>query len=216
MRISELSSRSGVPVASIKFYLREGLLAAGERSSPNQAEYADDHVTRLRLIRAFLEVGGLSIAAARDVLAALDDDTVPFGETAAIASQAIPAGPARGGDADHGGATVVADLVRRRGWHVSAENPGLGLAARVVDDYRALGRDDLLATLDVYADAAERVAAADLAAVAATPDRADRTQTIVVGTVLGDALLAGLRRLAHENASSSVFPVSGHHEGVDS
>ena len=37
MKISQLAERSGVPVSSIKFYLREGLLPAGLRSAPNQA-----------------------------------------------------------------------------------------------------------------------------------------------------------------------------------
>ena len=41
MRISELSARTGVPVATIKYYLREGLLPEGERTAPTQATYAD-------------------------------------------------------------------------------------------------------------------------------------------------------------------------------
>src|SRR5438105_27350 len=72
MRIGELSRRTGVPVATIKFYTREGLLPPGERTSPNQVAYADAHVRRLKLVRAMLEVGGLSVAAARDVLAEVD------------------------------------------------------------------------------------------------------------------------------------------------
>ncbi|RAC11977.1 MerR family transcriptional regulator, partial [Burkholderia multivorans] len=54
MRISELSRRSDVPVATIKYYLREGLLPAGERTSATQAVYTDAHVNRLALIRALL------------------------------------------------------------------------------------------------------------------------------------------------------------------
>jgi DNA-binding transcriptional MerR regulator len=37
MWIAELSRQTEVPVATIKYYLREGLLPAGELSSPNQA-----------------------------------------------------------------------------------------------------------------------------------------------------------------------------------
>jgi len=50
VKISELSSRSGVPVATVKFYLREGLLAGGEKSSQTQASYDASHLSRLRLI----------------------------------------------------------------------------------------------------------------------------------------------------------------------
>jgi hypothetical protein len=80
------------------------------------------------------------------------------------------------------------------------------MAARVYDTYARLGQEQLLAVIPSYADAAEIVAAADLATVAAVSDRADMVQTVVMGTVMGDALFAGLRRIAQENASNSLFP----------
>jgi DNA-binding transcriptional MerR regulator len=72
VRISELSRRSGAPVSTIKFYIREGLLPAGERTSPNQARYADDHLQRIALIRALREVCGLGTEAVGRVLRAMD------------------------------------------------------------------------------------------------------------------------------------------------
>ncbi len=66
MRISELSRQSGVPVATIKFYLREGLLPDGERTSAHPGPVRREHVARLRLIRALLGPGGLTVAKARD------------------------------------------------------------------------------------------------------------------------------------------------------
>src|ERR1700682_1693022 len=70
VRIAELSRDSGVPVPTIKYYVREGLLKPGELTSPNQAQYDDSHLRRLRLIRALTEVGRLSVAAVRYLLAA--------------------------------------------------------------------------------------------------------------------------------------------------
>jgi DNA-binding transcriptional MerR regulator len=209
VKISELSSRSGVPVATVKFYLREGLLAAGEKSSQTQASYDESHVARLRLIRAFTEVGGLSVASARAVLAVMDDESLPFGVAAGVASAALPgARPAVVGDDTAGrGDSDLRALIAERGWTVDPQNPGWALAARVIDDYAALGRDDLLTTLGVYADAAELVAEADLQTVADADGRAQMTETVVIGTVLGDSLLAGLRRMAHENISRRMFPV---------
>ena len=221
MRISELSSRSGVPVATVKFYLREGLLAGGEKSSQNQASYDESHLSRLRLIRAFIEVGGLSVASARGVLAAIDDESLPFGVAVGIAAAALPGGSAPVVGAVEPGTTSTTDtdtlarrgdrdlaaLVADRGWTVDPVNPGWALAARVIDDYAALGREDLLTTLPIYAQAAEIIAAADLQTVADSQGRAEMTETVVVGTVLGDSLIAGLRRMAHENVSRTVFPV---------
>lgn len=73
LRVSQLSQRSGVPLSTIKFYIREGLLPPGERTSPNQARYGDDHIRRLDLIRALREVCGLGTETIRRVVEAMDD-----------------------------------------------------------------------------------------------------------------------------------------------
>lgn len=44
MRLSELSKQSGVTTATIKYYLREGLLPPGERVTATQAEYDESHL----------------------------------------------------------------------------------------------------------------------------------------------------------------------------
>lgn len=95
VRISELADRSGVSAASIKWYAREGLLAAGERTGYNQTEYGEEHLARLHLIRSLIEVGGLSVAAARAVLAAADDPDHRFGDTLGIAQASLPRPPPR-------------------------------------------------------------------------------------------------------------------------
>ncbi len=214
MKISELSTRSGVPVASIKYYLREDLLAPGAKTSETQSSYDEGHLARLRLIRAFLDVGGLSVASARAVLAAIDDESMPFGVAAGIAAMALPTAPSAPAP-DEGDGAIVASrghrdldaLIAARGWTVDPGNAGYALAARVIDDYAALGRDDLLGGLDDYAEAAELVARSDMELVAAAAGRSASTETVVIGTVLGDALLAGLRRMAHESVSRAIFPV---------
>lgn len=51
MKIGELSSATGTPVETIRFYEREGLLPAPGRSSANYRIYGEDHVGRLAFIR---------------------------------------------------------------------------------------------------------------------------------------------------------------------
>ena len=68
MRISELSRHTDVPVSTIKFYIREGLLPAGELSQRNQATYGETHLQRLDLIRSLRDVAGLSIEVVRKVI----------------------------------------------------------------------------------------------------------------------------------------------------
>lgn len=78
MRISELSHASGVSIPTIKYYLREGLLQPGSRSAPNQAQYDQGHIHRLRLIRVLMDVGGLGVAGVRSTLEAIADERLPM------------------------------------------------------------------------------------------------------------------------------------------
>jgi DNA-binding transcriptional MerR regulator len=89
MRISELSSQSGVPVATIKFYLRENLLHDGVRTAATQAQYDESHVARLRLIRALLGPGGLSVAAAHRVIRAIEEPPESVYELLGVAATAL-------------------------------------------------------------------------------------------------------------------------------
>jgi DNA-binding transcriptional MerR regulator len=89
MRISELSSQSGVPVATIKFYLRENLLHDGVRTAATQAQYDESHVARLRLIRALLGPGGLSVAAAHRVIRVIEEPPESVYELLGVAATAL-------------------------------------------------------------------------------------------------------------------------------
>ncbi|MBR7833828.1 MerR family transcriptional regulator, partial [Actinospica durhamensis] len=89
MRIGELSAASGVPLPTVKYYLREGLLPAGERTARNQADYGPEHLARLRLIRSLVEVGRLSVTDTRRVLAAADDPQLPLDDVLGETHRAV-------------------------------------------------------------------------------------------------------------------------------
>src|SRR5947207_2757185 len=55
LKISELADRSGVPVATIHHYLREGLLPEPVKTSRNMAYYPPEFVDRIRLIKQLQE-----------------------------------------------------------------------------------------------------------------------------------------------------------------
>ncbi len=213
MRMGELGHATGVPVPTIKYYLREGLLPSGERTHPNQAAYGPEHVRRVRLIRALIEVGGLSVATARDVLALLDAPeqnlhSVLGTAQAAIAQTAPPIDP----EVDPDGAAArararhaVDDLLARLGWFVSDASPGRAALADVLATLHRLQHDDLAALVDPYAAAALTCARADLDAVQAATDRVAMVDTAVVGMVVGEALLQQLRLMAQEHVSHLRF-----------
>ena len=205
MRISDLSTRSGVPVPSIKYYLREGLLPRGQLTGPNQAVYGEIHVRRLRLIRALLEVGGISVAAAKSVIAAIDSD-LPVEATFGIAQHAVTEAvdPASLDD----GAVRRIDAALD-GWHVSPDNPGRRSAARALTAFTAAGQPDLRGWVQRYAEAALLVAAADLDEIDSRSGRQEKAELVVVGTALGDAMFSGLRRAAQEHVSAERYFAAG-------
>jgi DNA-binding transcriptional MerR regulator len=212
MRIAELSRRSGVPVPTIKYYMREGLVPQGERTRPNQANYDESHLRRLRLARALVDVGGLPVAVAHDVLQMLDDRRSSLHDLLGKAQYA--ATPRRETDTDteewRQAEEDVRTLIAERGWVIRPGGPALLSLTETVALLRRLGQESYLKLLGGYADAAERVANEEVAHVVAQPDIESMAEVVVIGTVLGDALLAALRRLAQESASSRLAqePVS--------
>jgi DNA-binding transcriptional MerR regulator len=206
MRIAELSRQTGVPVPTIKYYLREGLLPPGELSSPNQARYDESHVRRLRLIRALLDVGRLPIAAIRDLLADLDRYDADPHRMLGQALRATEPVKEQVADATLAGAEAEVDeLIKRRGWRVSLQAPARHSVARAIVALRQLDADGFPARLDEYAAAVEQIAAADLESIRHLTDRDAIVHRAVISTIIGDTLLAGLRRLAQEDASAKVF-----------
>lgn len=197
MRISGLAAATGVPVATIKYYLREGLLPPGEASSATQATYDADHVARLRLIRALVDVAGLSIAAVRDVLAALGADDVfdALGRT----QEQLP--PRVGEDVD---TTAALDLVHTLGWSTAPGSAPLRQLAVALDAAAAVDMAITPQQLEIYGRAAYEVAECDVAGVPTT-SVADATRYAVLGTVLYEPVLLALRRLAHQQVSAQRF-----------
>jgi DNA-binding transcriptional MerR regulator len=74
LKISELSERSGVPVATIRHYLREGLLPEPVKTSRNMAYYPPGFVERIRLIKQLQEERFMPLRVIRELLQREDSD----------------------------------------------------------------------------------------------------------------------------------------------
>lgn len=203
MRISELSATSGVPLPTVKYYLRERLLPAGERTARNQADYGPEHLARLRLVRALIEIGGLSIAETRSVLTASTDVDLPFNDVLGAAHDAITrrAAPTRTEPAWSSAREAVRNLARARGWSVEPDSPALDQAADAVATVLAADLPELLPLIDLYLEHAEQIAQQEVAAVLGLDSPDQIIRGVVIGTVVGGALLDALRLLAQQSAS---------------
>lgn len=203
MKISELSARTGVTVPTIKYYLREGLLPEGERTSPTQATYSDAHVRRLRVIRALLDTG-VSVAETRRVVDALDHPPANPNELLGTAHAAItPVGD------DALDLTDAEALVERFGWKPGlCSSDVLRAVARALNTLAHAGFTVPSTVMPVYLDSIRKMADAEIDAV--PTDSIDAAvEYVVLGSVLVEPLLLALRRVAQEVSSGEKFGMAG-------
>ncbi|MFD4961114.1 MerR family transcriptional regulator [Microbacterium sp. NPDC058389] len=194
MKISELSERSGVPVATVKFYIREGMLPRGEAVSATRAEYGDEHLARLRVIAALTDVRGLPLARVRDILALID---APTGDPVELLGRAVGALPPYV-TADRDDYPLARAAIAELGL---TYDPGFTAVAQLDEALRALeaaGLDASPGVLRRYGDAMRQVAVEELAPMPGM--RLDEAVTYaVLGTALYEPVMLALRRLAHHH-----------------
>jgi DNA-binding transcriptional MerR regulator len=199
MRMSELAGEAGLPVATVKYYLREGLLHEGQRTSQTQAVYDATHLERLRLVRALVGPAGQSIASTRRILAAIGDPPSEH-DLLGIAHQAVT--PALSSPASTPRAVA---LLERLGWDATQCAPdSLRALEQALDALDAGGFELPDATIDRYATAMMAMAEEEVADVP-TDSAEAAARFVILGTVLVEPLLLSLRRLAQQSASARRF-----------
>ncbi|MER6253239.1 MerR family transcriptional regulator [Streptomyces sp. NPDC001584] len=206
MKISELSRRTGVPVASIKYFLRQGLLPAGRATAATLAEYGEEHAQRLRLIKALTTLGGLSIAATREVLGAVDQAHSSESALGAV-SYALPVPVAAQGAAGHeeeAGADAtagaeVAGLLTELDWQAPVTSPHVKGLTAALEELRRLDAQYAPGELAAYARLAESVARLDLERAAGLDDPVALAERAVIVFAICAPVFELLRRLAQED-----------------
>lgn len=204
MKISELSRASGLPLATVKYYLREGLLPAGTSTAPNQAEYGDTHIRRLRLIRTLREVGRLEIERIRRVITALEDEDLSRHDLFGVAQRALETArtPVEMADDTRLARAEVDRFVEELGWQVRPDAAAREELADALAGLRRLGRDYGTEVFGPYAEAADRMAAWEVSAIRMSEPPSVAVERMVVGSIVFGAIFDALRRLAHEHHSA--------------
>lgn len=199
MRISELADATCVPVHTLKYYLREGLLMPGEPTSRTRADYGQEHVERVRLVRALVEHGGVAIAGVRAILQALAAPPPSRHDLLGVAAYAVPTT-----GSDEPVSPEIEALADDLGWDVRLESPAAHSLSASVAAARDAGIPLPRTVLRRYAEAMASVAAVDLEETLAADGPAAALHTVVVGTVMVDPVLVALRRMAQEAASAEL------------
>lgn len=202
MRISALATQAGLPLATVKFYLREGLLHPGVASSATQASYDESHVRRLRLIRALTGAVGLSVQQARTILGLIDDPGDDLYATLGRAVSALP--PAvheASGDDPYPRAKAALEALGQ------VYDPAFAAVAQLeaaLEAAEAAGMPLSEARLLEYGRGLREIAVYDLERMPHEPHAA--VEYTVLGTALYEPVLLALRRLAHQDVAARRLP----------
>lgn len=213
VRISELAEQAGLSVATVKYYLREGLLPPGRPLARTQSDYDVEHLSRLRLLRILREVGDVPVGRLRELVAAVESvDLSRHGMLAAAADAVAPPPPPAGPRRTE--ARAMADeVVAAAGWdRVRPDAPdreNLAAVLEVVASAEAWSRSGEVWSrsgegLHPYVEAADRLARWEVGELEDS-GAAAVMQQMVVGQVVFGEVLATLRRLAEEHYSAERF-----------
>lgn len=196
--LGQLAEAAGLPVGTVKYYLREGLLPPGRLRSTTRADYDDEHLRRLRLLRLLREVGDVPIDRLRDLVAVLESggDRLEL-----IGSGAAALGPAARRPAtahDDRAARLADEVLAERGWVLPAGSPWhtrLTAVLATALEFEDEGPTPIEALVRHYARLADEIGEADVAALDAEEPAALLAQ-VVVGQVVYGRLLEVLRQVA--------------------
>jgi DNA-binding transcriptional MerR regulator len=206
VRISELSERTGVPVPTIKYYLREGLLPEGDKRTPRLTEYDDRHVRRLGLLRILRDVGDVPVEGLKRLVAATETRGTVHDLFAVAADALAPTPPAPGpGRAE---TRAMADaIIAQAGWdrvrEDSVDRDNLAATLEMVGSFDTHPRDP--AEIAPYLAMADQLARHEIGNLDDSKDRVGLLEEMIVGQVVFATVLTTLRRLAEEHHSHERF-----------
>jgi DNA-binding transcriptional MerR regulator len=209
MKISELSRTSGEPIPTIKYYIREGLLPAGQPTAQNQADYGKEHLERLALIRTLRDELDMGVEKIGEVLRAAENGGRELLRSGLHAAQDARHGKKQPDKARPELGRAWAELVRLEqelGWNIAPnDQASVDAASALASILRALPDANPGAFLPVYADAMKRIADWEI------PDDCDpdadpwrSLRFAALGTYLFEPLLLALRRLAHRQRTAEL------------
>jgi DNA-binding transcriptional MerR regulator len=215
VQVSELVERSGVSLASVKFYLREGMLAPGRAVHARRAEYDEDHLERLLVIKALTAVAGLPLARTKRILQVLDH---PEGTLTEMLAEAITATADDQDDISVAEADLVVAYPRAiratsaLGPAFTPRMPALAQLERALTAAEDAGLAPPDEKIALYARHVQAIAEGELRDLP-SGDPTAAVKFAVLGTTLYEPVLASLRRLAHQNIVSA-HPVAHESDGT--
>ena len=197
MRVSALATHTCVSVATVKYYIREGMLAPGHPQGPRRADYDDSHVQRICLIQALTGPAGLSLSQVKAILRIIDEPKSPLVDRLAAATRVID--DAAGAEIDSNDNSYLR-AEQAAGWlgePYRADAPAAAVLEKALQAVETAGFQIHADQFAIYGEHMLAIAASEIANIPTEPVEA--VQYAVLGTVLFEPVLTAIRRLAHQS-----------------
>ena len=196
MRVSELARQTGVSVATVKYYIREGMLAAGDPAGPRRATYDVSHVQRIHLIKALTGPAGLSVSQSKAILQIIDMPKSSLSNRLASATTVLADAACADLDTDES----YPRAERVVGWlgePYRAEPPAAALLENALQAVEAAGFQLHRDQFAIYGEHMLAIATSEINNIPTDP--ADAVRYVVLGTVLFEPVLTAIRRLGQQS-----------------
>ena len=195
MRVSELARQTSVSVATVKYYIREGMLAAGDPTGPRRAAYDNSHAQRINLIKALTGPAGLSVSQVKAILQIIDEPKSSLNDRLAAATTVLADGADTGTDRES--YPRARQVVGWLGEPYRAEPPAAALLESALHAVETAGFELHPDQFAVYGEHMLAIAASEIANIPTDP--AEAVQYAVLGTVLFEPVLTAIRRLGQQS-----------------
>ncbi|MEI5583384.1 MULTISPECIES: MerR family transcriptional regulator [unclassified Agromyces] len=200
MRISALAAETGLPLATVKYYLREGLLHPGVATSATQATYDETHVRRLLLVRALIGSVGLGVQQVRAILRLVDDPGDDLYATLGRAVSHLPPATERPDAGDLDPFPRARAALEALGQVYDPDYAAVAQLEAALAATEAAGMPMTSDRLLAYGRRLHEIAEYDLERLPGEPHAA--VEYTVLGTALYEPVILALRRLAHQDVAA--------------
>ncbi|UWF77665.1 MULTISPECIES: MerR family transcriptional regulator [Microbacterium] len=194
MRLSDLSRVTGASIASLKFWMREGILPPGELRNQTTAVYGRKHLHRVALIQTLRAEFDASIDRIRALTALIDDPAVSPLEVMENC-QLLATGLAVG-DADPTFAEQIRTVAERVGWGGADSAAARALAVALEGSARvgyAYTDEDLVR----YARMLEPIAVDDIDSIHPEGTLDEVARNLLVAAAAQNRVLVAMNQMAH-------------------
>lgn len=203
MKLAELAQRTATSPATIKYWMRAGILPAGAKRNATTATYGQAHVDRIRLITYLRTELDADTPTIRGITGLLDNPaTEPLDLLEAC--QVLAAGITATAVPQPQDDELISQLCAAIGWPDTASVARSQLAT-VLAECRQAGRPITMADLRLYAQSFQPLARTNVLQTAAsgTPDQI--AFHVIRGITLTTRLERSLSNLAHTAASMDLL-----------